>query len=167
VTLKNTIVANNEGGDCGGGGVTSDGHNLDSDGTCALTGTGDQSSTDPLLAALADNGGPTQTRALPANSPAVDAADDAGCPATDQRGVARPQDGDEDGTAVCDIGAFELEPPQPEATPTPTEAGPTSLGPFGSQSGGGDATPVVALLGAAMAMAGAGGLTLVALRRRR
>jgi hypothetical protein len=51
---------------------------------------------------LADNGGPTETHALPAGSPAIDAVDDV-CPppATDQRGVSRPQDG------VCDIGAFE------------------------------------------------------------
>ena len=47
--------------------------------------------------------------ALLAGSPAIDAADAAACPATDQRGVARPQDGDDDGEALCDIGAFELE----------------------------------------------------------
>ena len=35
---------------------------------------------DPLLEALADNGGPTETQALPANSPAVDTADNTGCP---------------------------------------------------------------------------------------
>nr|BBJ47930.1 hypothetical protein SAVMC3_05590 [Streptomyces avermitilis] len=51
---------------------------------------------------LADNGGPTDTTALLPGSPALDAAD--GCPATDQRGVARPQ-----GTA-CDIGAYEYTP---------------------------------------------------------
>jgi hypothetical protein len=54
-----------------------------------------------ILGPLADNGGPTQTHALVPGSPAVDAAP-AG-PATDQRGVSRPQ-----GTAF-DIGAFELE----------------------------------------------------------
>jgi len=57
---------------------------------------------DPLIGALADNGGPTETRALLAGSPAIDAGDAEGCPKADQRGVARPQG------AACDIGAFEL-----------------------------------------------------------
>jgi len=40
-------------------------------------------------------------------SPAIDAGDDAQCPASDQRGVPRPLDGNGDGLAVCDIGSFE------------------------------------------------------------
>jgi len=62
--------------------------------------------TDPLLEPLGDNGGPTQTHALKPNSPAIDAGNPA-CEVTDQRGVIRPIDGDGDGTALCDIGAFE------------------------------------------------------------
>jgi len=100
-TLTNSIVANGiSGGDCYGT-ITSGGHNLDSDGTCGLTGTGDISNTGPMLGPLADNGGPTKTHALLIGSPAIDAGDDGACPATDQRGVARPQG------ASCDIGAFE------------------------------------------------------------
>ena len=45
------------------------------------------------------------THALLPGSPAIDAAADAACPATDQRGVARPQG------AHCDVGAFERELP--------------------------------------------------------
>ena len=81
--------------------ITSQGHNIDSGVTCGFTASGDMSSTGPLLGPLADNGGPTRTRALLLGSPAIDTADNAVCPATDQRGVARPQ------LAACDIGAFE------------------------------------------------------------
>ncbi len=56
---------------------------------------------DPKLAPLDDNGGPTLTMALLPGSPAIDAADPAAAPATDQRGIARPV-----GPAP-DIGAFE------------------------------------------------------------
>ena len=47
---------------------------------------------DPHLAALADNGGPTQTLALGSGSAAIDKIPTAGagCPVTDQRGIARP-----------------------------------------------------------------------------
>jgi hypothetical protein len=62
---------------------------------------------DPKLGALADNGGPTKTHALLAGSPAIDHGDNGGAPATDQRGVARPRDGDGNGSLVVDIGAFE------------------------------------------------------------
>lgn len=86
--------------------ITTDlGHNLDQDGKCGLTsdGTGDVIGPDPYLdlAPIADNGGPVQTEALLAGSPAIDAGDDGACPKVDARGVARPQ-----GTQ-CDIGAFE------------------------------------------------------------
>ncbi len=59
--------------------------------------------TDPVLGPLQDNGGPTETIALDAGSSAIDAADDGACPATDQRGVSRPQG------AHCDSGAYELD----------------------------------------------------------
>jgi CSLREA domain-containing protein len=106
VTLKNTIVAGNLGGNCGGA-ITSGGHNLENANTCGFGGT-DLVDTDPLLAPLADNGGPTKTHNLGAASQAIDAGDDGVCPATDQRGVARPLDGDGDGTAACDIGSLEF-----------------------------------------------------------
>ena len=99
LTLQNTIVANSTGGNCSNYGSLIDGSgNLSwPDATCPGL------NADPLLGPLQDNGGPTQTHALPAGSPAIDAAVLANCPATDQRGVSRPQ-----GTA-CDIGAYELE----------------------------------------------------------
>lgn len=83
------------------------GHNIDGDSSCAFTGPGDQINTDPLLAALAPNGGPTQTHALQPNSPAIDRGDPAACLATDQRGAPSPFDGDATGGTLCDVGAFE------------------------------------------------------------
>lgn len=56
---------------------------------------------DPLLGPLANNGGPTRTHALLLGSPAIDGASTPDCPATDQRGVLRPQG------PACDIGSYE------------------------------------------------------------
>ncbi len=64
---------------------------------------------DPLLAALADNGGPTWTHALQNGSPAGDAANPASSLATDQRGEVRPRDINGDVVFRSDIGAFEVQ----------------------------------------------------------
>ena len=103
-TMANSIVAGNTQGDCAVTAATfsSTGHNLDSDGSCAFSDPSDLPNTDPKLGPLQDNGGPTPTMALAADSPAVDAGDDSTCASVDQRGVTRPQG------AHCDIGAFEL-----------------------------------------------------------
>lgn len=104
INVGNTIIANN-GMNCGvnpyGGTIISNGHNIESLNSCNFAATGDQVNTEPMLGALADNGGPTQTHALQAGSPAIDAGNNTNCPATDQRGVSR-SDG------ACDIGAYEF-----------------------------------------------------------
>lgn len=104
-TTRNTIVAANLGKNCQFlVPLTSLGNNLSSDTSCAaaFTATGDRNSTAPLLGPLRNNGGPTPTHTLLGGSPAIDGGSNAGCPAVDQRGVARPQRG------VCDIGAVEF-----------------------------------------------------------
>jgi hypothetical protein len=70
---------------------------------------------DPKLSPLQNNGGPTQTHALLAGSPAIDAGNPNGCLDStgaplqiDQRGLPRTTDGNGDGRAACDIGAVEL-----------------------------------------------------------
>ncbi|HLI41153.1 MAG TPA: choice-of-anchor Q domain-containing protein [Streptosporangiaceae bacterium] len=109
LTIGMSIVANGQGGgpNCGGGQpVTDAGYNIDTGSSCGFsTASHSMNNTNPQLDPLADNGGPTQTMALPAGSPAVDAipASTPGCTgSTDQRGITRPQ-----GTG-CDIGAYEL-----------------------------------------------------------
>lgn len=111
--LRNTIVANSpSGGNCCTscyGTLTDGGHNLDSDGTCGLG-----PATDPLLdpAGLANNGGQTETIALLAGSPAINAGDESTCIAApvnnvDQRGYVRPGTG----AVNCSIGAYEYNSP--------------------------------------------------------
>ena len=64
-------------------------------------------SADPDLGPLANNGGPTLTHALLDHSPAIDAGDNAGLPATDQRGYPRIVNSRGYGPAIVDIGAVE------------------------------------------------------------
>lgn len=87
------------------------GHNLENGSFCGLTGASDKLNANPLLGPLQQNGGFSPTRALLTGSPAIDGGANAGCPATDQRGVTRPRDGDTNGSALCDIGAYESVPP--------------------------------------------------------
>jgi predicted outer membrane repeat protein len=120
VTLRNTILAGNldsttgtgDADECFGTVVSSSHSILGHPGGCSYTtGPGDQVGTpasplDPMLAPIADNGGPTQTHALLIGSPAVDAGNTGPpgsggntCPVSDQRGIPR---------GPCDTGAYEL-----------------------------------------------------------
>ncbi len=117
LTMTNSLVADNTdlsgtAPDCAGS-ATSDGYNLLGDATgCVWTG-GSGDLLEPgitgsaLLSGLADNGGDTQTHALPQNSPALDAANPLGCVddldnllSADQIGQSR--------YGRCDIGAYEF-----------------------------------------------------------
>ena len=124
LTVTNSILANStSGGNCGvPAGITAiftdGGHNIDDATTCGFSGTNCASTTgtsfcntNPLLdpAGLANNGGPTQTIALEALSPAINAGDETVCAAPpvnnlDQRGLVRPGAG----ATNCSIGAYEF-----------------------------------------------------------
>jgi hypothetical protein len=125
--VRNTIISGNTLDNCDteqfDGIISSQGNNISSDASCPFTKPTDKQNTNPRLGPLANNGGPTDTRALLAGSPAVDAAANTGCPATDQRGVVRPQ------RTACDIGAYERRnsPLWPGTTPiTPARTRPSS-----------------------------------------
>jgi hypothetical protein len=115
VYLVNTILADNTapaGMECAGR-LRSRGFNLietDEPVACEIAGSagGNLIGVDPMLGPLAANGGPTETHALLAGSPAIDAGNPAllsgrgrACPRTDQRFV------DREPTLPCDIGAYE------------------------------------------------------------
>jgi CSLREA domain-containing protein len=115
VTTRNTVISgnfdlsgDNRAKNCEGN-YTTTGHTLFGSqamffSDCLITftpGNGDVLDQDVALLALADNGGPTPTHALPASSSALNAGG-SDCAATDQRGVPRSLGG------VCDGGAYEL-----------------------------------------------------------
>jgi hypothetical protein len=121
VTVLSSIVALQSGGSDCIGVVTTGGYNIESGTNCGFTGTGDLqnvSSASLALGALANNGGPTQTRALGLTSVAVDripvgALEANGCGVTvttDQRGFPRAS-GATSGGPRCDVGAFEVQVP--------------------------------------------------------
>ena len=98
ILAKNTIVAYNGDDNCASDAVTSNDHNLDSDGTCGFAEPKDQSGVDPQLAPLADDLG-TLVHAIESSSPARDAGVCQANIITDQRGVPR--------LSPCDVGAYE------------------------------------------------------------
>jgi hypothetical protein len=128
ISLANAILAGNSGYDCWAT-VNSQGNNLIQDtANCTIVGVTSSNiiGADPMLDALADNGGPTQTMALLAGSLAINAGNNAICAADpvnnlDQRGIARPSG------LVCDIGAYEFGQDSPDPNfPASGNAPPTA-----------------------------------------
>jgi subtilisin len=129
--VKSTIIANPLGGgpNCaplplsipgGTPSISSQGFNLESADSCGFSAPSDRTNQNPQLGPLADNGGPTQTMALPLASPAVDAGASTSGP-NDQRGFARsvdqPGTPNAPGGNASDIGAFELQAQPPVSVP--------------------------------------------------
>lgn len=118
VSTSNSIVARNL--DAGGqfpdchGAVDSGGWNvIGVDAACGFGTAGDQTGSlaiplDPAIESLGAFGGGTDTLRPRFGSPVIDRADPAGCTGTDQIGTPRPQDGDGDAVARCDVGSVEL-----------------------------------------------------------
>ena len=106
VSLRNSIVAGNRGGDCSGR-LTQSVGNLIQDGSCSPMLSGDPMMEEAEESAI--------MVAPSAGSPAIDAADPRYCPATDQIGTLRPQGGG------CDIGAIEMPGPAEESPPASAE----------------------------------------------
>jgi uncharacterized repeat protein (TIGR01451 family) len=94
--------------------TTTQGFNLDEDSSCIpVPDATDIQAVDPQLGPLANNGGPTQTLAIPNTSPAIDQGVVPGT-GGDQRGTPRPADlvevADAAGGDGSDIGAYEYQP---------------------------------------------------------
>gem|GEM_PF-7057892 len=140
ILVKNSILAGNNnncsGSEAGPHELLSGGGNISDDGTCAMFDeAGDVNDTDPLLGALADHGGISESFSMLPGSPAIgrgDCTDTSDEPVLDdQRGFARP-------ATDCDTGSFQLgggsEPGGPvvigagAGTITPTDGGTVDAG---------------------------------------
>ncbi|MCQ4167429.1 choice-of-anchor Q domain-containing protein [Tahibacter harae] len=109
--LRNSIIADNTAASAADlGGAFAPNFTLieSSTGTSLAAGSGNLTGVDPLLGALAVNGGPTWTLLPAAASPALNAGDTvtAGLPAADQRGLTRIAAG------RIDMGAVERQSPE-------------------------------------------------------
>ena len=132
VTMTGTIVSGNTSGFAGAadfglysstlsdtGSITATNSIIgEVDSRITVNGTNNVNTTNPMLGALANNGGPTKTMALLTGSPAIDAGPNPVATFTgnefDQRGIgfARVVGG------LVDIGAFEIQPaPEPSTDP--------------------------------------------------
>jgi CSLREA domain-containing protein len=153
VFLRASLVVGGSPAGCAGDGPrASGGFNIESGATCGLGAAGDLTGTDPQIAPLRFNGGPTRTQMPSSVSPALNAVK-TGCPppATDQRGIPRPV------ATTCDAGAVEVS-PAPLCISHPA----TITGTTGNDVITGTAGPdVIAGLGGDDAIVGLGGNDIV------
>jgi hypothetical protein len=115
-SLKGTIIANNDDSNCIVNSPTDLGFNIEDDASCGFNPAISKNNTNPLLdpLGLANNGGPTETIALQAMSPALDLIPVASC--TDQQAIPQPLETDQRlfgrpdpaNLNACDSGAYEV-----------------------------------------------------------
>ena len=108
--VRNSVIVDNQFGNCINDATVQRASGLllglDSGNCPAALHVDDQSIYGKVLYALTDNSAGLPTFSLPPASPALDAGVGT-CPTVDQRGYPRPRDGNGDGLAVCDLGAYE------------------------------------------------------------
>jgi hypothetical protein len=110
ITSNSIVYGNGTSAQCGTaspGAFSDGGYNVMADASCVVWPGSGSTIANPGLKVLANYGGFTPTRALKSTSPAIDRVPKVKCVAKDQRGVARPKDGNGDGIAKCDSGAYE------------------------------------------------------------
>ncbi len=108
--VNNSIIANSMGGDCVNSATLTIQHSLIMDGSCGITnGVNGNLVADPLLGALGNNGGTTETMALQAGSPAINAGSNslAVDPGNGNAPLTTDQIGNPRIVGVVDLGAVE------------------------------------------------------------
>jgi len=115
VVLENSLVGLNAslvgGGNDLHGRIYSNGYNLIydyADATISGDVTGNILGQNPLLGSIQNYSSTVMFHPLLNGSPAIDNGNNATCLSLDQRGIYRPQDGDENGSAIADIGSIEM-----------------------------------------------------------
>ena len=115
VVFENSLIGLNAslvgGGNDLHGRIYSQGYNLIYDNVGAtISGdvTGNILGQNPLLGPLQNYSPTVMFHPLLSGSPAIDNANNQTCLSTDQRGIYRPQNGDENGNAIADIGSIEM-----------------------------------------------------------
>jgi hypothetical protein len=126
MTIANSLLADDTGGNCWAGGLTDDGYNVSDDSTCGFgtTSINDSRTVGTLTLAASGSDGP-ETEVISPSSSAFEEVPASACTvSTDEWGDPRPGFPDQS----CDAGAFEVQPSASPVTVTVTVAGSQTYG---------------------------------------